>query len=121
MNTASERLMNDHQRGLISRRSVLLALPGLAMVPRLMAQGGKPQIALRAISHMALFVTDLKRSLEFYQGLFGMPILSRQGPNTVLLQIGSGPQFMALVGGVPNVKPGINHMCFTVPGFNVDG
>src|SRR5262245_38122930 len=112
MNTGFDRLMNDYQRARISRSSFLHALTGLAMVPRSMEHGRKPQITLRSINHMALFVTDLKRSLEFYQGLFGMPIRSRQGPNTVLLEIGSGPQFMALVGA--NAKPGINHLCFSV-------
>ena len=33
--------------------------------------------------------------MDFYQGLFGMPIVSRQGA-TVNLQIGAGPQFLSL-------------------------
>jgi len=67
---------------------------------------------------MTLTVTDPKRSLEFYQGLFGMNIQARQGP-TVVLGIGRGPEFIALTGG-PNAKPGINHYCMTTPNFNPD-
>jgi catechol 2,3-dioxygenase-like lactoylglutathione lyase family enzyme len=34
---------------------------------------------------------DVKRSVDFYQGLFGMPVISRQG-NTTNLRIGAGPR-----------------------------
>ena len=56
---------------------------------------GRPLIPVRALNHMTLSVSDPKRSLDFYQGLFGMPIQARQG-QTTLLRIGAGPQFLAL-------------------------
>jgi catechol 2,3-dioxygenase-like lactoylglutathione lyase family enzyme len=68
---------------------------------------------------MTLSVTDLKRSLEFYQGLFGMPIQARQGASPSL-RIGSGPQFVFLGQVGPNGKPGINHWCVFTDNFNVD-
>jgi catechol 2,3-dioxygenase-like lactoylglutathione lyase family enzyme len=66
---------------------------------------------------MTLFVSDPKRSLEFYQGLFGMPVQARQG-NSALLRIGPGPQYLALAAAGPNRKPGIDHFCITVEGFD---
>jgi hypothetical protein len=33
--------------------------------------------------------------MEFYQGLFGMPVQARES-STVLLRIGNGPPFLAL-------------------------
>ena len=89
----------------------------MGIAPRLRAQEGAA-IPVRSLSHMTLTVTDPKRSIEFYQGLFGMPVQARQGPTTVL-RIGNGPQFLALNGG-PNAKPGINHFCLTTEHFNVD-
>jgi catechol 2,3-dioxygenase-like lactoylglutathione lyase family enzyme len=68
---------------------------------------------------MTLSVGDPKRSLEFYQGLFGMPIQARQGATTIL-RIGAGPQFMAIGSAAAGVAPHINHYCLTVEGFNVD-
>jgi catechol 2,3-dioxygenase-like lactoylglutathione lyase family enzyme len=62
-------------------------------------------------------VSDPKRSLDFYQGLFGMPIQARQG-QTTLLGIGAGPQFLALSGTGPNGTPSINHFCMTVDAFD---
>lgn len=105
----------------ISRRS-LLALPAIVAAPRLaqalMQVPGSAPIAVRNLNHMTLTVKDPKRSIEFYQGLFGMPIQARQGATTVL-RIGSGPQFVAINGG-PNATPRIDHYCLTVENFNVD-
>ena len=86
---------------------------------RLAAQpSNKPSIRVRALNHMTLFVSDPKRSLEFYQGLFGMPVQARQGNSGGLLRIGPGPQFIALAAAGPNRKPGIDHFCMTAEGFN---
>jgi catechol 2,3-dioxygenase-like lactoylglutathione lyase family enzyme len=103
----------------VSRRNLLLSLPALAIVPRALTQASDPPIRVRALNHMTLAVSDPKRSLDFYQGLFGMPIQARQGATT-LLRIGSGPQFLALSATGANATPEINHFCLTVDGFNVD-
>jgi catechol 2,3-dioxygenase-like lactoylglutathione lyase family enzyme len=103
----------------ITRRNLLLSLPAGAVASRAFAQTSKPTIPVRSLSHMTLSVSDPKRSLEFYQGLFGMPIQARQGP-TMVLGIGAGPQFVALSAVGPNGKPGINHWCVMTDNFNVD-
>ncbi len=103
----------------MTRRVFLASVPALLAASRVLAQPRKASIPVRALNHMTLIVSDVKRSVEFYQGLFGMPIQARQG-NTILLQIGSGPQFMALGGGGATAKPSINHFCMTTDGFNVD-
>jgi catechol 2,3-dioxygenase-like lactoylglutathione lyase family enzyme len=107
----------------ITRRNLLLSLPALVAAPRLgqgltQAPASGAPIAVRNLNHMTLTVKDPKRSIEFYQGLFGMPIQARQGPTTVL-RIGDGPQFVAINGG-PNATPRIDHYCLTVENFNVD-
>lgn len=43
------------------------------------------QIASGAVHHLALTVTDLKRSQEFYTSLLGFQILMELGPTRVLL------------------------------------
>jgi catechol 2,3-dioxygenase-like lactoylglutathione lyase family enzyme len=91
----------------------------MAAASAAMAQSGNPAIRLRKINHITVRVSDLKRSLEFYQGLFGMTIQSRQGA-TVGLRIGTGPQHIGMsVAGVKE-KIGIHHFCMTAEGFNVD-
>lgn len=104
-----------------TRREMLATLPAAAFLPGVLAQtpASKPSIRVRALNHMTLTVSDVQRSLDFYQGLFGMPIQARQG-QTPCLRIGRGPQFIALAKAGANVAPHINHYCFTVEDFNVD-
>src|SRR5258706_11694290 len=114
----------------IDRRTFLLSVSAAALAPRTMASGafgagartaqaGTPPMRVRGLNHMTLAVSDPKRSLEFYQGLFGMPVQARQGP-TVLLSIGSGPQFLAL-SQAGNAAPSINHFCLSVEAFAAFG
>src|SRR5947207_7422461 len=103
----------------ISRRDLLRSLPGLLVAPRALAQAPTPRIRVRALNHLGLAVSDPKRTVDFYQGLFGMPVQARQGPTT-LLRIGAGPQFLAVYAADANGAPAIDHFCFGVEGFDVD-
>ena len=122
----------------VTRRQLLLSLPALAATRPFVAQAfrpadaglkpratfrtapqaGAPPIRVRTLSHFGLAVSDTRRSVDFYQGLFGMPIQARTGDNTIL-RVGPGPQFISIgpAGGAP---PSINHFCLGVEGFNVD-
>jgi catechol 2,3-dioxygenase-like lactoylglutathione lyase family enzyme len=60
----------------------------------------------------------VKRSLEFYQGLFGMPIQARHG-DTPLLRVGAGPKFMAL-SPAAGATTGVSRYGIAVEEFNVD-
>ena len=112
-----EQVLRDWKSGRITRRNFLVSLPALAAAARCMAQSSKPTIPVRALNHVTMTVSDPKRSLAFYQGLFGMPIQARQGNGSVL-RIGSGPQFLVL-GGTSGI-PRISHFCVTTEDFNVD-
>ncbi len=94
------------------------ALFSFLMAPRLLAQTGNPPIRLTGINHVNLAVPDVSRSVDFYQGLFGMPVISRPGA-AVNLRIGDGPQFLGITPAGPNA-PSISHLCFGVADFNVD-
>ena len=107
----------------ISRRQLMMTLPGLALAPRLasrlFAQATAPTLRVRGINHIGLAVADAKRSVEFYQNLFGMPVRGRQGSMT-LLQMGAGPQFLAIAPVQGGAAPSITHYCLGVENFNVD-
>ncbi|MBW2271004.1 MAG: VOC family protein [Deltaproteobacteria bacterium] len=109
--------MMEYEGDLITRRTFLGSLAALAAVPPLLSGCARSSaIPVRGLNHMTLAVSDIGRSLAFYQGLFGMPIQARQGP-TPCLQIGDGPHFMALAEGGANLKPEIHHFCLAVEGF----
>jgi len=98
---------------------MLAALPGIALAPRFFAQGSNPPIRTKGINHVTLYVSDVKRSIDFYQGLFGMPVASRQGATNANLRIGAGPQFLGITSAA-GAAPNINHVCLNVEDFNVD-
>ena len=102
------------------RRGFLVMLPALAMTPRLFAQSpALPKFRANGLSQITLTVSDVQRSLDFYQGLFGMPVQARQG-STVLLRIGNGPRFLALKAAAAGERPSISALGFGVQDFAVD-
>ena len=101
----------------IDRRRFLAALPALAFAPRVLAQSGGAPLHVRGLSQMTLTVSDLQRSLAFYQGLFGMPIQARQA-SSVLLRVGDGPQFLALKQAAAGESPSISAFGMGVEDFD---
>src|SRR5689334_8636086 len=104
----------------INRRELLLSVPALALAPRIFGQSAAPPpIPVKAMNYFTLNVSDMKRSIDFYQGLFGMPIQARWG-DSVLLRIGKGPQFMLMNpagGNPPRIVPRLG---LSVPNFNAN-
>ena len=78
-----------------------------------------PTIHVRALNHFGLAVSDPKRSIDFYQGLFGMPVQARVGTTTIL-RLGGGPQFISIAPIEGGAAPSITHYCLGVEGFNLD-
>jgi catechol 2,3-dioxygenase-like lactoylglutathione lyase family enzyme len=103
----------------LNRRELLLSIPAAALVPRLFGQAAKTPIALKGLNYFVLSVSDMKRSIDFYQGLFGMPIQARQGQN-VLLRIGKGPQFMMLQPAGTNPPRIVPQLGLKVDNFNAE-
>src|SRR4029079_9019743 len=103
----------------MDRRHFLTALPALAFAPRLAAQSAPASLKVRGLSQLTLTVSDVSRSLKFYQDLFGMPVQARQG-TTLFLRIGSGPQFLALKQAAPGERPSISAFGMGVDDFSVD-
>ena len=104
--------------GALTRRSLLLSLPGLALARRLLAQAQAAPLRVRGLHQVTLAVSDLERSLDFYQGLFGMAVQARQGGKP-LLRIGDGPHFLALT-EAGSEAPSIDHFGLAVEHFDVD-
>src|SRR5688572_20961261 len=104
----------------IDRRHFIAALPALALSPRMRAQApARAPFRVNGLSQITLTVSDVPRSLDFYQGLFGMPVQARHG-STVLLRIGNGPKFLALRPAAAGERPSISALGFAVQDFSVD-
>src|SRR6516162_3852357 len=104
----------------IDRRRFLLSVPALVAAPTLVAQTAKSRLRIKGFNHVTLVVSDLKQSVDFYQGLFG---LAKERHNRTLdagLRIGSGLN-LDLTTDRPDKTPRIDHFCFGVEQFSVDG
>jgi catechol 2,3-dioxygenase-like lactoylglutathione lyase family enzyme len=67
------------------------------------------------LNHVTLNVSNVERAVEFYQKLFGLPVVSRQENG---VNLGTGSSFLGLyrIDG----PPAIHHFCLGVEGFDVD-
>ncbi len=104
---------------LIDRRHFLASMPALMLAPRAFAQA-KPTLKIRGFNHVTLVVSDLQRSIDFYQGLFGLPKERRTRTLDAGLRIGRGVG-IDLTTDRPDRTPRIDHYCYGVDGFSVDG
>jgi catechol 2,3-dioxygenase-like lactoylglutathione lyase family enzyme len=113
--THLEGLLDRYDAGTLNRRQLLGALAGLVVAGQ---QSSAPAIApARRLNHATLFVRDVAKSQEFYQRLFGMPVLTAQSPG-VNLAVGSG--FIGLYPAENGDAPRIDHVCFGVDRFDAD-
>ncbi len=88
----------------LSRRAFMGALAAVAAAPGAFAQTKKPApTRLSAINHTVLHVSDPERSVKWYQGLFGMPIMGDFEDRTNL-RIGDGPAYLTIM-KEPTDKP----------------
>jgi catechol 2,3-dioxygenase-like lactoylglutathione lyase family enzyme len=102
----------------IDRRRFLMAVPALVAAPRSMAQA-KPQLKIRGFNHVTIVVSDLKRSIDFYQGLFGLAQEKHNRTLDASLRIAPGAN-LDLTTDRPDKTPRIDHFCFGVEDFDVD-
>lgn len=103
---------------ILSRRTLLKAIPALSLSPALFAQSASP-IAVRKLHSYGMRVSNVERSVRFYQDLFGASIQSRQG-ESVCLRIGEGPRFFTLSPLQPGQAPGFSHIGLGVENFDLE-
>lgn len=94
----------------------MTSLAGAAGFRKVAGQNLGRSLPVRSLGSISITVSDARRSVEFFQGLFGMPILSRQGSN-IRLRIGAGPEYVALRED-STAKPGFEHFGMTVDAMN---
>jgi catechol 2,3-dioxygenase-like lactoylglutathione lyase family enzyme len=138
MSRTIDELLQKYEQGQVSRRDVVLTLSALFMSSGAAAAnqakpGGAP-IAVRSLNHASIAVADVDRSVQFYQSVFGMRVISREG--TADNPIASGGKTLPGAGIVVNLAPGpgpefigiykaepaghIGHFCLGVQNFDAD-
>ena len=115
MHDAVGALLDRYESGSMSRRELLGALLAIALPPVADRQDAPLIGPATQLNHVTLFVKDVTRSQEFYQKLFGMPVLTHQGIG-VNLRAGAG--FVGLYPAGDRGPPRIDHICLSVDRFN---
>ena len=122
---AAEQIVNLFERGVLSRRQLVARLvavgaagAGFALSAHAAdapATAQAPTFTATQIDHLALSVTDVKRSSAFYQKHLGLKV-SRDGESSVFLNCGER-DFLALFRGD---KAGLHHFSFSIPDYKAD-
>jgi catechol-2,3-dioxygenase len=111
-----DRVLNRYDAGEMSRRELVAALLAIAVPSAAQGQVSPPLVGQATqLNHATLYVQSVERSQEFYQKLFGMPILTRQGQG-VNLRAGAG--FLGLYPARDRGVPRIDHICLSVDDFD---
>jgi catechol 2,3-dioxygenase-like lactoylglutathione lyase family enzyme len=115
METTIASLISRFENGGLSRRQLiqsltLLATAGAAAPARAQTT---PFVSTR-IDHVSVQVTDLARSIDFYQKVFGLTTLSEDKPNEIV-RLGSGRILVSLHHKPPTGI--VDHFAIAVDGF----
>ncbi|HVR35728.1 MAG TPA: VOC family protein [Methylomirabilota bacterium] len=117
-----EQMLHDYETGRVTRREMVTRLGTIAA---LMAGAGRvigaenppaggSTFQATELNHIALRVTDIPRSRDFYLKHLGMEV-SRDSASSAFLNFGNN--FLALFRGD---EAGLDHYCYSVRNYNVD-
>jgi catechol 2,3-dioxygenase-like lactoylglutathione lyase family enzyme len=114
MHEAVDSLLGRYEAGRMSRRELVAVLGALAAAPSAV-RAQTPALAPATLNHASLIVSDLDRSVAFYQRTFGLPVKSTQQGG---VNLAVGDAFLGIYQGGQNAMPHINHFCFGIRGFD---
>jgi catechol 2,3-dioxygenase-like lactoylglutathione lyase family enzyme len=118
----AESLVEDFERGLLSRRQLAARLMGLGAVLAVRpgsgqaAQGEAGTFQATGLSHVALNVRNVPRSRDFYIKHLGLKVIRESGEENCFL--GKGDDFFLTL--FKGEHPGLNHYCYAIEGYNAD-
>jgi len=118
MESAISLLIDQYEQGRVTRRQLVATL---AMAAGLCARSGsagatkdaEPTFQATRLNHIALSVTDVARSRDFYVGHLGLRVTSDSTPHNCFLDC--GPNFVALFRGR---EAGMHHYCYSISDFD---
>jgi catechol 2,3-dioxygenase-like lactoylglutathione lyase family enzyme len=117
MSADLEGLLRAYESGVVPRREFLTALAALLAAGPAWPQTTQPSIgAVKQLNHVTIFVEDVRKSVAFYQQLFGMPVLTPQEPG---INLTAGVGFLGIYPAQGRAA-GINHVCFGIENFDAD-
>ena len=108
-----ETLIGNFERGRLTRRQLTISLA--ALVSGAGTAPGETELKAVSLNHVTVRVPDLRRTSQFYQEFFGMP-LKQHSENIHILGVGQSFFGIEQKPGAP----GLDHYDFGIAGFNAD-
>ncbi len=118
----AETLVEDFERGLLSRRQLASRLMGLGAALSVLphaaeaSQGESNTFQATGLDHVALNVSSVPRSRDFYIKHLGLKVIRDGGEDNCFL--GNGDKFFLTL--FKGERPGLNHYCYAIKGYDVD-
>ncbi len=106
-------LIGHYETGQLSRRDLIFGLAALTAAPQASAQSSS-SLKGAEMNHIAINVSNVQRSRDFYRGLLDLPVLD-ESRNACFLGLGEG-NFLSIFRG----SPGLNHYCMGIEDYQVD-
>jgi catechol 2,3-dioxygenase-like lactoylglutathione lyase family enzyme len=109
-------LLTRFEKGALTRRGLVQGLAMLtAASTESVAQVPNPGIQAAKIDHVSIQVSDLPRSVAFYQKMFGLTVVSEDKPNEIV-RLGMGKALVSLHHKNPTGL--VDHFAIGVEKFN---
>jgi catechol 2,3-dioxygenase-like lactoylglutathione lyase family enzyme len=110
-------ILDRYERGALSRRQLIQGMTMLfaANAIRSSAESAaEPAVRISRIHHVSIQVSDLDRSVKFYQNAFGLPILN-EDKKTETVRLTAGSSLLAIrrgdhAGVVDHFALGVDHL-----------
>ena len=107
-----ENLLDDYERGSVSRTQLVETLADMAASPQ--SRPASSVFRGRTLNHITLKVSDLERSKEFYQEMFGLSV-SKQTDDGYILGLED-----SFLGIYKTERVGLDHICLGIAAFQFD-
>jgi catechol 2,3-dioxygenase-like lactoylglutathione lyase family enzyme len=106
-------MLENYEAGKINRRQLIGGLTAL-IVGAKSSPGEEPAFRGVGLNHIAIRVTSIPRSRDFYRKLLGLPVMHEAETDCFL---GLGRNFLTLF---QNAGPGLDHFCIAIENFDAD-
>jgi catechol 2,3-dioxygenase-like lactoylglutathione lyase family enzyme len=119
MNAIVSTLLERFDRGMLTRRDLMQGLAMLAAGSGAAAHGQTQESAMKAakIDHVSIQVSDLARSVAFYENLFGLTVVGEDKANEIV-RLGVGKTLVSLHHKNPTAV--VDHFAIGIEKFNRD-
>ena len=110
-------LVNRFEQGALTRRELIQGLAMLTAAGGAASEAQAQDAGIKGvkIDHMSIQVSDLPRSVAFYQKMFGMTVVSEDKPNEIV-RLGIGKALVSLHHKSPTGL--VDHFAIGVEKFN---